>query len=76
MPDHRYMYDNRSQVSQVFQPDYPWSNRSATDHGEKDVYGIDVAPLSIFENHVNPVNVHTLSNSFRPLYDKVLRRFK
>ena len=26
----------------------PWNKRSSVYHGEKDVYGIDVAPLSIF----------------------------
>ena len=31
-----------------------------------DPYGIDIAPLNIFENQVIPVGVHNLSNSFRP----------
>ena len=35
-------------------------------NGEKDVFGIDVAPLSIFETQVIAVNVHNLSKSFRP----------
>ena len=31
-----------------------------------DPYGIDIAPLNIFENQVIPVGVHNLSKSFRP----------
>ena len=34
--------------------------------GECDPFGIDIAPLSIFENQVMPVGVHNLSKSFRP----------
>ena len=29
-------------------------------------YGIDIAPLNIFENQVIPIGVHNLSKSFRP----------
>ena len=31
-----------------------------------DPYGIDIAPLNIFENQVIPIGVHNLSKSFRP----------
>ena len=31
-----------------------------------DPYGIDIAPLNIFENQVIPVGVHNLSKSYRP----------
>jgi len=34
--------------------------------GMIDPYGIDIAPLNIFENQVIPVGVHNLSKSFRP----------
>ena len=34
--------------------------------GERDPYGIDIAPLNVFENQVIPVGVHNLSKSFRP----------
>ena len=34
--------------------------------GMNDPYGIDIAPLNIFENQVIPVGVHNLSKSFRP----------
>ena len=29
-------------------------------------YGIDIAPLNVFENQVIPVGIHNLSKSFRP----------
>ena len=31
-----------------------------------DPYGIDIAPLNVFENQVIPVGIHNLSKSFRP----------
>ena len=31
-----------------------------------DPYGIDIAPLNIFENQIIPIGVHNLSKSFRP----------
>ena len=34
--------------------------------GECDPFGIDIAPLNIFENQFFPVGVHNLSKSFRP----------
>ena len=34
--------------------------------GMNDPYGIDIAPLNIFENQVIPVGVHNLSKSFKP----------
>ena len=34
--------------------------------GMNDPYGIDIAPLNIFENQVVPVGVHNLSKSFKP----------
>ena len=34
--------------------------------GMNDPYGIDIAPLNIFENQVIPIGVHNLSKSFRP----------
>ena len=36
--------------------------------GMNDPYGIDIAPLNIFENEVIPIGVHNLSKSFRPNY--------
>ena len=48
-----------------FQP-HPCNSKSSVYHGEQDVYGIDEAPLFIFENQVIPVNIHNLLNSFRP----------
>ena len=34
--------------------------------GMNDPYGIDIAPLNIFENQILPVGVHNLSKTFRP----------
>ena len=34
--------------------------------GMNDPYGIDIAPLNIFENQIIPVGVHNLSKTFRP----------
>ena len=31
-----------------------------------DPYGIDIAPLNVFENQIIPIGVHNLSKSFRP----------
>ena len=36
-----------------------------------DPYGIDIAPLNIFENQVIPIGVHNLSKSFRPNMDTI-----
>ena len=46
-----------------FQP-HPCNRKSSVYHGEQAAYGIDEAPLSIFENQVIPVNIHNLLNSF------------
>ena len=53
------MYDNR-------QPLFAPTIQLPIQPGKKDVYGIDVAPLSVFENQVSPVNVTNLSKSFLP----------
>ena len=42
---------------------YTYTPLSSVYHDEKDVYGIDVALLSNFENQVIQVNVHNLSKS-------------
>ena len=34
--------------------------------GMNDPYGIDIAPLNIFENQIIPVGMHNLSKTFRP----------
>ena len=34
--------------------------------GMNDPYGIDIAPLNIFEKQIVPVGVHNLSKTFRP----------
>ena len=34
--------------------------------GMIDPYGIDVAPLNLFENQVIPIGIHNLSKLFRP----------
>jgi len=34
--------------------------------GMNDPYGIDIAPMNIFENQIIPVGVHNLSKTFRP----------
>ena len=34
--------------------------------GMIDPYGIDIAPLNVFENQVIPIGIHNLSKSFRP----------
>ena len=45
----------------------PYGSRpSIRTPGECDPFGIDIAPLNIFENQVIPVGVHNLSKSFRP----------
>ena len=35
--------------------------------GMIDPYGIDIAPLNVFENQVIPIGIHNLSKSFRPI---------
>ena len=76
-----FMYDcnfkfNRPQFSPILQQEGPARpqynpnpnllNRLSIFNGENDVYGIDIAPLSIFENQVIPVNIHNLLTSFQP----------
>ena len=39
---------------------------SSKPSGMNDPYGIDIAPLNIFENQIIPVGVHNLSKTFRP----------
>ena len=34
--------------------------------GMIDPYGIDIAPLNVFENQVIPIGIHNLSKTFRP----------
>ena len=36
-----------------------------------DCYGMDVAPLNLFENQVIPVRIHNISKSFKPNLDTI-----
>ena len=36
-----------------------------------DCYGIDVAPMNIFENQVIPMGMHNISKSFKPNLDTI-----
>ena len=37
-----------------------------------DCYGIDTAPMHIFENHIIPVQIHNISKKFKPKLDTIL----
>ena len=70
----RYSGNRPPASSNAFQPPRDQREKSGRGDGRpqskspgmNDPYGIDIAPLNIFENQVIPIGVHNLSKSFRP----------